>query len=167
MQTLTILYLQYNQIGDKGAQYLGDGLQKNTVREKDLHDLHLYHIHLYHFIQTLTELYLGNNQIGAKGAEYLGEGLQKNTVRERITRSSSLLFHTDAHYTLLALQSNRSSRCTISWRRITKEQSETENNTIFIGIIFIFTIITYRHSKNSTCKGMKLELKVHNILLKD
>ncbi len=34
MQILTTLYLHENQIGDKGAEYLGEGLQNNTVREK-------------------------------------------------------------------------------------------------------------------------------------
>jgi hypothetical protein len=34
-QTLTTLNLHGNQIGDKGAQYLGEALRTNTVREKE------------------------------------------------------------------------------------------------------------------------------------
>jgi hypothetical protein len=34
IQTLIKLVLDNNKIGEKGAQYLGEGLQKNTVREK-------------------------------------------------------------------------------------------------------------------------------------
>ncbi len=54
----------------------------------------------------------------------------KRTQRKKcITRSSflsylSFLCHTDAHRTQPQQQPNRSSRCTISWRRITKEHSE-------------------------------------------
>jgi len=75
------LSLSENQIGMQGAQYLGEGLQKNKVREKK-HPLHLYHIHLPYFIQTLTRLDLSDNQIGAQGTQYLGEGFQKNKVRQ-------------------------------------------------------------------------------------
>lgn len=31
MQTLTLLNLSWNEIGDNGAQYLSDALQNNTV----------------------------------------------------------------------------------------------------------------------------------------
>lgn len=33
MQALTELHLSSNEIGDKGAQYLGANLQENTVRQ--------------------------------------------------------------------------------------------------------------------------------------
>jgi Ran GTPase-activating protein (RanGAP) involved in mRNA processing and transport len=80
IQPLTTLWLSSNQIGDKGAQYIGGALQKNTVRQKHL--LHFSHIYLSHFPQTLTALHLDHNQIGDKGAQYLGEALQTNTVRQ-------------------------------------------------------------------------------------
>ncbi len=35
IQTLTELFLQNNQIGDEGAQYLGEALQENTVRQNN------------------------------------------------------------------------------------------------------------------------------------
>jgi hypothetical protein len=36
-QSLTELNLEENRIGDIGAQYLGESLRTNTVREKDFH----------------------------------------------------------------------------------------------------------------------------------
>jgi hypothetical protein len=75
-------------------------------------------------MQILKELYLQGNEIGDEGAQYLGEALQKNTVRER------------------------------------------EINRIFIFTIFIF-IISYRHSQHFTSSTIKLEMKVHSILVKD
>jgi hypothetical protein len=109
------VWLTDNQIGDKGAQYLGEALQNNTVRYRIILPLFLSYyisrIHVYYCIQTLTQLYLGDNQIGDKGAQYFGEGLQQNTVRERITRypsisHSSLSFHIDTSYTPALPESN-------------------------------------------------------------
>jgi hypothetical protein len=34
-QALTTLSLNHNLMGEKGAQYLGEALQTNTVREKE------------------------------------------------------------------------------------------------------------------------------------
>jgi Ran GTPase-activating protein (RanGAP) involved in mRNA processing and transport len=81
IQTLTILYLSANNIGVEGAQYLGEALEKNTVRQNQ--SLHFYYIHLSLFIQTLTELSLYKNQIGAQGAEYI-EKLKKNSKNLKI-----------------------------------------------------------------------------------
>jgi hypothetical protein len=78
VQTLTTLYLHENQIGDKGAQYLGEKLQNNTVR-KNIFTFTVF----FYFIQKLTELYLHNNRIGDNGAQYLAQGLSYNTVREK------------------------------------------------------------------------------------
>ncbi|CAF2028261.1 unnamed protein product, partial [Rotaria magnacalcarata] len=55
--TLTVLYLYENQIGDTGAQYLGDALKTN---------------------QSLQNLQLHNNKIGDSGAQYLADGLKVN-----------------------------------------------------------------------------------------
>ena len=67
IQTLKELYLYSNQIGDKGAQSIGEALQKNTVRQNQ--SLHFFHFHLSLFIQTLKEIDLHQNQIGDKGAQ--------------------------------------------------------------------------------------------------
>jgi hypothetical protein len=76
IQTLTTLYLGVNQIGAQGAQYLGEALQKNTVRQKQ--SLHLYHIHLYYFIHTLRELDFEKNQVGDEWKKNLNKMEKKN-----------------------------------------------------------------------------------------
>jgi hypothetical protein len=68
--------LSANQIGIQGAQYLGEGLQNNKVRQKLFQ-----HLYLWYFLQTLTRLDLSDNQIGAQGAQDLSEGLRKNKVK--------------------------------------------------------------------------------------
>ncbi len=103
IQTLTQLNLSINRIGAQGAQYLGEALQKNSVRLND-HFLHFYHMHILHFIQTLTQLNLGSNEIGVQGAQYLGEALQKNSVRQsnhflHFYHMHIFAFHTDTHTT--------------------------------------------------------------------
>jgi Ran GTPase-activating protein (RanGAP) involved in mRNA processing and transport len=70
-----VLSLKNNQIEDRGAQYLGDALQEDMVRQ--IYSLHFCLMLLSYFLQTLTELQLSGNQIGDKGAEYL-EKLNKN-----------------------------------------------------------------------------------------
>ncbi|CAF4839605.1 unnamed protein product, partial [Rotaria sp. Silwood1] len=85
--TLTTLYLENNQIGDKGAQYLAEGLPKNiTLLTLDLENNQIGDNGAQYLGEgllrnaTLTELYLDNNEIGYKGAQSLGEGLQKTTT---------------------------------------------------------------------------------------
>ncbi|CAF2122397.1 unnamed protein product, partial [Rotaria magnacalcarata] len=56
-QSLTLLQLQTNQIGDSGAQYLADALKVN---------------------KTLTYLHLAQNQIGDTGAKHLADALTLN-----------------------------------------------------------------------------------------
>lgn len=73
------LNLLRNQIGDEGAKYLGEALQKNTVKWHSF--FKFYNIDLICFIQTLTELDLSYNEIGGNGARYLCTALEKNTVK--------------------------------------------------------------------------------------
>jgi hypothetical protein len=160
LQTLLRLSVSNNQIGVQGAQYLGEALQNNTVRERESDYLHLYHINLSYFIQILRELCIDQNRIGNNGAQYLAKALQKSTVRKRLRVSSSLLFHKDTHTSWRQHQSNRTSRCTVSSRRITKERSERENNSVFIFIIW------YRHSHIFTWTAIILAFKVHDIFVK-
>ncbi|CAF3159928.1 unnamed protein product, partial [Rotaria socialis] len=58
-KTLTRLDLYTNQIGDSGAQYLGEALKTN---------------------KSLTLLQLQTNQIGDSGAQYLADALKANKV---------------------------------------------------------------------------------------
>ena len=57
--TLKKLNLLGNNIGDEGANYIGEALLKNT---------------------TLKELNLLDNNIGGEGAKYIGDALLKNTT---------------------------------------------------------------------------------------
>ncbi len=49
IQTLTLLYLGSNQIGDNGAEYLSEALEKNSVKQNNQF-IHFYHRHLLDFI---------------------------------------------------------------------------------------------------------------------
>jgi hypothetical protein len=97
VQTLTTLSLWNNEIGDAGAQYLGEALRTNTVKEN--HSCWSLFILVCYFTQTLTTLNLNGNQIGDGGVQYLGEALRTNRVRDKKSAwslfYSCLLFHTD------------------------------------------------------------------------
>ena len=82
-QTLTTLNLQYNQIGEKGAQSIADALRTNTVSLFLLLTHSPSHPHPHHrrlLTQTLTTLNLQYNQIGEKGAQSIADALRTNTV---------------------------------------------------------------------------------------
>jgi hypothetical protein len=108
IQTLIFLSLDNNQIGDKGAQYLGEGLQKNTVRENCTIFIFMIFIfiisyrHSQNSTSTATISEIKVHSILVK--DYKGTQWK----RERVTlfSSSSLLFHTDTHYTLPVKESN-------------------------------------------------------------
>lgn len=83
------LSLFNNQIGNKGARYLGEALEKNNVREKSILSFLSY---LYYLKKGLKYLGLANNQIGPEGAQYLGEGLQNNKVRKKNKQNLFIIF---------------------------------------------------------------------------
>ena len=72
-----------NQIGDEGAQAIGQALERNQVRE--LFSFFILISHLFYSSQTLTTLNLGFNQVGAKGAQAIGQALERNQVREIVS----------------------------------------------------------------------------------
>ena len=72
-------YLERNQIGDIGAQHVGEHRQENTVIGPSFFVLVEQ---LASFIQALTSLNLCQNQIGDIGAEHLAEALRKNKVTD-------------------------------------------------------------------------------------
>ncbi|CAF3911805.1 unnamed protein product [Rotaria magnacalcarata] len=99
--TLVILDLESNQIGDQGAQYLGEALKKNTKRtlldlkHNQIGDLGAQYLDIYYTLlysnqigdigieylnEKITALNLSDNGIGDKGAKFLSEALQKNTT---------------------------------------------------------------------------------------
>ena len=85
-QTLNVLNLQLNHIGEKGAEHLSAALRNNTVSR--IFSSSTQKTQIDFFTQTLTKLNLWNNQIGDKGAEHLSAALRNNTV-SRIFSSST------------------------------------------------------------------------------
>ena len=68
---LTVLYLDFNKIGDIGAKHLSDAIKDNC---------------------KLTWLHLGRNNIGDQGAEYLSNALKdrnRKLPRLRVRLGSS------------------------------------------------------------------------------
>ena len=77
-QTLTSLSLVGNNIGPDGAEYIGEALKLNHVRQDSLSSS--THMSLCSS-QTLTFLDLGVNGIIADGARVLADALKSNRVR--------------------------------------------------------------------------------------
>jgi len=127
IQTLTTLNLEHNEIGEQATQYLGEALRHNTVRSSLLHVftiisfLSLLYRHSLHSTSTTMKSELKVHNIWVKHC---------NTIQSDhhsfifLPSSHSCLFHTDTHYTLPVLQSNRRSRCTIFGWSIATQYSE-------------------------------------------
>lgn len=79
IQSLTTLQLRSNNIGNEGAQYLGDALRHNTVGL--VYCACSAQIRVRFLVQTLAVLHLGYNKIKDEGARYLVNAIQDNTVR--------------------------------------------------------------------------------------
>lgn len=77
-QTLTILDLRYNNLGDEGAQHLADALRNNAVSIMLPSDRLCSHLDI--LSQILTTLKLDCNQIGSVGIQHLVDALQNNTI---------------------------------------------------------------------------------------
>ncbi|CAM2705334.1 unnamed protein product, partial [Rotaria socialis] len=85
-KVVTTLYLQANQIGDVGAQFLADALRVNT---------------------TLTELRLYTNKIGDSGAQYLGEALKTNQSLQDLRLQTNKIGDSGAQYLADGLKVNK------------------------------------------------------------
>ncbi|CAM4986290.1 unnamed protein product, partial [Rotaria socialis] len=85
-KTLNILCLHENQIGDTGAQHLGNALKTN---------------------QTLTQLFLYTNKIGDSGAQYLGEALKTNQSLTLLQLQTNEIGDSGAQYLADALKINK------------------------------------------------------------
>ncbi|CAF3717566.1 unnamed protein product [Adineta steineri] len=112
--TLTKLNLYENQIGDKGAQYLGEALQNNKVltilnfSSNRIGDKGAQYLgEALHNNKALTELELCENQIGDKGTQYLGEALKKNTALAKLNLSSNQIGDKGTQYLGEALHNNK------------------------------------------------------------
>ena len=78
-QTLTTLYLEFNQIGDAGAQAIGRALERNQV--SSIFNFFISISHLLYLSQTLTDLDLSSNNIRDAGAQAISQALERNQVR--------------------------------------------------------------------------------------
>jgi len=149
IQTLTTLQLDSNQIGDQGAQYLGEALRHNTVRSSLLRVftiisfLSLSYRHSLHSACRSTELEIKVPNIWMKHYDTIQWDHHSFVF---LPSSHSCLFHTDTHYTQSVAQSNRSSRCTIFGWSIATQHSEIITASCFyhhlIPISFIQTLTT-------------------------
>jgi len=102
IQTLTTLNLNVNQIGDQGAQYLGEALRHNTVRSLLLHVftinsfLSLSYRHSLHSTCTTIKSVLKVHDIWVKHCDTIQWDHHSFIF---LSSSHSCLFHTDTHYT--------------------------------------------------------------------
>jgi len=155
IQTLTTLQLDSSQIGDQGAQYLGEALRHNTVRSSLLRVftiisfLSLSYRHSLNSTCRSTELEIKVPNIWMKHYDTIQWDHHSFVF---LPSSHSCLFHTDTHYTPTWRQSNRSSRCTIFGWSIETQYSEIINPSCFyhylIPISFIQTLTTLNLSGN-------------------
>ena len=80
-KTLKSLNLGRSQIGIKGAQFLADGLQNNTVNRKVSFDIYVYRQSFFSFItQTIQRLFLEDNGIGEVGTRCIAKAIKSNKV---------------------------------------------------------------------------------------
>jgi hypothetical protein len=130
IQSLTTLDLSGNGIGDKGAKYLVEALQKNTVRQtisfftSIIFIFRISYRHSQHSTSLAMESDLKVHNILVKHCKRTQ--WDKQSVSSFLSYSS-FAFHTDTHNTQPLWQWNRVSRCTISCWSIAKEHSETSN----------------------------------------
>jgi len=102
IQTLTTFHLYDNQIGDQGAQYLGDALRHNTVRSSLLHVftiisfLSLSYRHSLHSTCATIKLEIKVHNTWVKHCDTIQ---WDNYSFMFLPSSHSYLFHTDTHYT--------------------------------------------------------------------
>ena len=94
-QSLTVLRLAFNEIGNEGVQHLAEVLKINRVRKDSLTFIILLFYILYS--QTLTELDLMFIDIEDESAQYLGDALKINQVREYLLKYSIDCFFFSIH----------------------------------------------------------------------
>ena len=108
LQTLAALNLHYNEIGNAGAQAIGQGLQKNQVRHKFIFFTSISDS--IYLLQTLTILDLSMNQIEAEGAQAIAQALEINQVRYIFSFFTSIIillyfYRNSPHLTLNGIKS--------------------------------------------------------------
>ncbi|CAF3407059.1 unnamed protein product [Rotaria socialis] len=113
-QTLTLLGLDTNQIGDSGAQYLGEALKTNkslTLLQLQTNQIGdsgaQYLADALKVNKTLTELRLYTNKIGDSGAQYLGEALKTNQSLQNLQLQNNKIGDSGAQYLADGLKVNK------------------------------------------------------------
>ena len=133
IQTLTTLDLKDNKIGDQGAQYLGEALRDNIVRSSLLHVftiisfLSLSYRRSLHSTLAAIKSELKVRNIWVKHCDIIQWDHHSFMF---LASSYSCLFLTDTDYTRPALQSNRSSRCTVF--RAPEEDKQLSHSVVVI-----------------------------------
>jgi hypothetical protein len=130
IQTLTTLNLLVNEIGPPGAQYLGEALKKNTVRQTIsffISIIFIFRISYRHSQHSTSPTIESNLQVYNILMKHCRRTQWDKQSVSSFRSYSSFAFHTDAHNTRPLRKWNRTSRCTISCWSIAKEHSETNN----------------------------------------
>ncbi|CAF3407049.1 unnamed protein product [Rotaria socialis] len=113
-QTLTLLGLDTNQIGDSGAQYLGEALKTNkslTLLQLQTNQIGdsgaQYLADALKVNKTLNILYLRENQIGDTGAQHLGNALKTNQSLQNLQLQNNKIGDSGAQYLADGLKVNK------------------------------------------------------------
>jgi hypothetical protein len=141
-QTLTTLNLYDTQIGDKGAQYLGEALRTNTVREKESAWFILSSSSLFNTDTYYTQHQSESNRRKSSAISRWSLA-NKHGERERVCLIYLLffcsLFNTDTYYTQPERKSNRRERGAISGWSLANKHGERERVCLMY-LYFLFLI---------------------------
>jgi len=182
IQTLTTLHLEFNQIGDKGAQYLAEALQHNSVSD---HHSFSFFFFVYSIISRAFISYRHSPHSTF------------NTIKSELKVHNIWLKHYNTIQWVIIIPSSSSSsfihRCTLflfiqtlttldlGRNKIGAQGAQhlseaLRNNSVrdhhsFSFFFFVYSIsshafISYRHSLHSTLARIKSEIKVQNIWVK-
>jgi len=144
IQTLTTLDLMDSQIGNQGAQYLGEALRHNTVRSSLLH---IFTIISFFSLSYRHSLHSSSQQIKSELKVHNIWVKHCDTIQWDhhlfmfLPSSHSSLFHTDTHYTPPLRESNRRSRCTIFGWSIATQYSEIITPSRFYHHLILLSFI--------------------------
>ena len=183
IQTLTTLDLTFNKIGDQVAQYLGEALRNNSVR--DHHSFFFFFFVLYssfHAFSFHTDTHY--TPPWAESNRSSRCTISGWSITTQYSERSSLLlpplFHHFMRFHFIQTLSTLILQCNQIGDKGAQYLAEAlRNNSVrdhhsfccFFFFFFLYSIISlfsisYRHSLHSTLSGIKSETKVHNIWLK-
>ncbi|CAF1432583.1 unnamed protein product [Rotaria sordida] len=113
-QTLTVLGLGQNQIGQQGIQHIAESLKNNQtltilgLRQNQIgHEETQYIADALKVNKKLTILFLEQNQIGPQGAQYIAEALKINQTLTVLSSRQNQIGHQGAQHIAEALEINK------------------------------------------------------------